>query len=464
MAQEQNATPNPLAAYGVPAIPATPAPPDNPLAKFGTPAVPAASTTSNAPAPGIIARSIEGAKDFAAPVMNLVREPETPTEQVVHAIGGGGGALAAYRMAKGLVDSAQKVVSSGPAEFKQAAADYKRLVDDWHNKDYRNAISSAVSTGSHVLGMQPGMGELASNIREDSEGMRPGGDLARPLTRQVLTAGTALIGGEGLAAEDEAAASAASSASKLRVNPFREIMKGKAVAQEPAIAAVTGGVEDAAANVGVSKPVGLPSGNLIEGSQSLLDEPLQSLANKEKGAYTKIDNTAGFDLKEAKLKMKNDQYELKQLGNTPADKAKAIALNQSINDSAKSITVAENKLVNAGLDPKAGDVLHTSRMAGEDFKNAVVRNTASDGTVNVTKLLNDSKQLRFSKRGDRLAQFMGKDAADDYMSQLEAAQKAGVHAMKIQKVAKWVGGIAATALGLGAIGAAAKEGASLLAE
>lgn len=462
MAGDQKGTPDPLAQLGTPAVP-NPAPSD-PLAAIGTPATPPAASAAPPAQASLGDRVIAGAKDFAAPVMSLVRDPETPTEQVLHAIGGGGGALAAYRMAKGLMEGAERVVKSTPGEFKQAATDYKRLVDDWHNKDYRNAISSAVSTGSHILGAQPGMGQIASEIREDSEGARPGGDLARPLTRQVLGAATALAGGEALSEEEAASSAASSAATKLKVNPFRQIMEGKAIAQEPAVAAVTGGVEDAAAGAGVPKPAGLPSGNLIEGSQSVLDEPLGSIASKEKAAYKQIDDTVGFDLKETKMQLKNDQYALKQLGNTEADQLTRKSLAKSIVDNTERIRVAEAKLTKAGLDPKAGDVVHTTRMAGEDFKNTIVKNTASDGTVNVTKLLNDSKALRFSKRGDRLAQFMGKDAADTYMNGLEAAQKAGVHAMKLQKIAKWTGGIAATALGLGAVGAGIKEGASLLAE
>lgn len=462
MADDQKGnTPDPLAQLGTPAVAAAPV---DPLDALGKSAVPPPAATAPAQ-PGVLARMWSGAKDYAAPVAALVREPETPTEQVVHAVGGGGGALAAYRRAKGLIDSAQKVVTAGPAEFKQAAADYKRLVDDWHNKDYRNAISSAVSTGSDIVGItQPGMGQIAHEVREDSEGARPGGDLARPLTRQVLTAGTALLGGEALSEEEAAASASASAATKLRVNPFRQIIEGKAVAQEPAVGAVTSGVEDAAATAGVAKPTGLPSGNLIEGSQTVLDEPLNSIATKEKAAYKQIDDAVGFDLKEAKLQLKNDQYNLKQLGSTPEDVAKRVDLSRAIDDTTARIKAAELKLTKAGIDPKAGDTVHIARMAGEDFKNTIVKATASDGTVNVNKLLNDSKALRFSKRGDRLAQFMGKDAADTYMSGLEAAQKAGVHAMKLQKIAKWTGGIVATALGLGAVGAAAKEGASLLAE
>jgi hypothetical protein len=77
-------------------------------------------------------------------------------------------------------------------------------------------------------------------------------------------------------------------------------------------------------------------------------------------------------------------------------------------------------------------------MAGLDFKKALVRNTNPDGTINVDGLLTASKNLRFTKYGDRLQQFMGEDGADEFMSQLQQAQELGSHAMKAQAIAKLI--------------------------
>ena len=82
-------------------------------------------------------------------------------------------------------------------------------------------------------------------------------------------------------------------------------------------------------------------------------------------------------------------------------------------------------------------------MAGLDFKKALVKNTNPDGTVNVDGLLSATKNLRFTKYGDRLQQFMGSDGADEFMSQLQQAQDLGAHAMKAQKIAKIVSGLVA---------------------
>jgi hypothetical protein len=66
--------------------------------------------------------------------------------------------------------------------------------------------------------------------------------------------------------------------------------------------------------------------------------------------------------------------------------------------------------------------------------------------------LKDSKNLRFAKQGDRLTQFMGKDAAEEYMSKLQEMQKLGAHAVKMQSLAKWIGGAVGLGLGGTAIG------------
>ncbi|MFZ3279528.1 MAG: hypothetical protein WA182_21725, partial [Candidatus Sulfotelmatobacter sp.] len=78
--------------------------------------------------------------------------------------------------------------------------------------------------------------------------------------------------------------------------------------------------------------------------------------------------------------------------------------------------------------------------AGQDFKKSLIKNTnPADQSVNVDGLLKDAKNLRFNKYGDRLEQFMGKEGADTYVSQLEKMQELGAHAVKAQKIAMWIG-------------------------
>jgi hypothetical protein len=207
---------------------------------------------------------------------------------------------------------------------------------------------------------------------------------------------------------------------------LQQVIKGEKVAQQPAQAAVR-----QAAGAGEEAPV-------LQGNTTVLDEPLANLKQQETAAYKQVDDAAGFDLKAEKAQLANDQYKLAHLGNTDADITARGNLRDAINDSQDRIDAAEQALQEAGIDPKAADTLHQTRMAGLDFKKALVRNTNPDGTINMDGLLTASKNLRFTKYGDRLQQFMGEDGADKFMSQLQQAQELGSHAMKAQAIAKLI--------------------------
>jgi hypothetical protein len=221
----------------------------------------------------------------------------------------------------------------------------------------------------------------------------------------------------------------------------KQVLKGKTLAQEPAKAAIraaTGAEENAA---------------LLEGNKTIVDEPLSNIAQQEKEAYAKMDEAAGFDVKEAKIRLKNDQYKLKQLGNTEADQTAREKLTAAIKDTSDRISEAQQKMSAAGVDVSAADNLHKARMAGQEFKKALVRNLSSDGeTVNVDGLLNATKNLRaLSKYGDRLEQFLGKEGADALMKNLEDAQKLGAHALKVRRIAEIIGGSAGSLGTLGGV-------------
>jgi hypothetical protein len=398
--------------------------------------IPVSAAQSQPAQPSALARAGNAVVDAGKGIVNgveyMVKPPETPTEGLMSHVGGDPG-LFAYRAAKAVTEAGDRMVKAVPGEYQQAVADFKQAVDDFHNKNYRGAVTSAAS------GLA-GVGDIANPIapkgRELTEATRPGGDLATPLTKDALLVGSIVapefFGG-------------------LK-NPFRN------TSSVDAAGAVRQGVETGANVQGVATPQlveGVRTNPILENATTVLDEPANAFKAKEAAAYKQIDQTAGFDLKELKNQLRNDQYEIKQLGTTPEDVARKAKLQSSITDASQRITDAEAKLSKAGIDPKAGDSVHTARMALQDFKNTLVKVTDPDGTINVDKLINQSKALRFSKRGDRLAQIMGQDGADTYMEQLQAAQKAGVHAMKAQKIAKWAAGLA----GAVAIGSAATAGA-----
>lgn len=243
---------------------------------------------------------------------------------------------------------------------------------------------------------------------------------------------------------------------------IRQIWEGKKVAQPGAEAAVRKGVQsstEAAGTADESVAANIKNQPVLKGNQSIVDEPLSALKEKESALYKKVDDAVGFDLKAEKAQLANDKYKLSQLGNTDADITQRGNLTEAINDSTDRIAQAEAKLRQAGIDPKAADAVHQQRMAGQDFKKVLVRHTNADGSINIDGLLKDSKNLRFSKYGDRLGQFMGNDAADAFTSKLEDMQKLGAHAVKARWVAGILGGLA---LGGGTVSKVAHVGAAFV--
>jgi hypothetical protein len=235
-----------------------------------------------------------------------------------------------------------------------------------------------------------------------------------------------------------------------------QAIKGARVAQPGAQAAVRNAVRSSVEATGAadeSTLANIENQPLLKNNGTILDEHLSNLAENEKAAYKKMDDTAGFDIKAEKQQLANDQYKLKQLGNTDTDITQRGNLIESINDSQQRIADAEATMKEAGVDPAEADGIHKQRIAGTDFKKTLVKSTNPDGTVNIDSLLNGSKNLRFTKYGDRLQQFFGsKEAADNYMTHLEQMQKLGAHAVKMQKIAKIIGGLALGGYGVHKVG------------
>jgi len=234
-----------------------------------------------------------------------------------------------------------------------------------------------------------------------------------------------------------------------------EIRNGKGVAQPSAQDAVRNAVRMSALNSDADiygggtrdiQKLGVPfDAPILEDGSTVLDDHLKTLKAMERDAYDKVDDVVGFDLKAEKAQLANDTYKLGQLGNTDADITQRGNLIEAINDSEQRIAEAEANLQKAGIDPQYADGLHQKRMAGQDFKKMLVNATNADGVVNIDQLIEASKNLRFTKYGDRLAQFMGgtqfggTQLADGYMNSLIEAQKQGIHAVKMQKLLTWVG-------------------------
>jgi hypothetical protein len=313
--------------------------------------------------------------------------------------------------------------------------------------DKLKEVESMTQEGQQAHPIQAHIGALANRIEglltgtshgEAAIGTGQYGMLNNPVTGSLLPTGEGTpVLAEGLEAganavkEGYQAVKGGAQAAKDLVtggegpNIVRQAIKGKGVAQEPAQAAIreaAGAADDAA---------------LLEGNKTILDERLNNLKQQEAAAYKKLDDKAGFDVKEARIRLKNDQYKIKQLGNTDTDVAQREKLTAAIKDTS-------DRIAGAGVDTTEADNLHKSRKAGEEVKKLLVRSLGPDGkTINVDTFLNGAKNLRtISKYGDRFEQFFGKEATEGLINDLQEAQKAGKKALSVQKIAKWgLGGL-----------------------
>lgn len=124
-------------------------------------------------------------------IRSAIAPPEDPTEHLIYSVGNanplssGQGMLAAYRQAKGIVDSVTNMVKAPKETYQQAKQDLIRAAKDYHNKDYRNFFSDMTSMASDAMSVQPGDAGLGERTHELSEGARPGGNLATPVTKDI---------------------------------------------------------------------------------------------------------------------------------------------------------------------------------------------------------------------------------------------------------------------------------------
>jgi len=442
---------NPLANLGVPAVPAPSAAPAstdaNPLATLGTEATPASSTTTDKP--GVIQRSIQGAGDFAKPIAALMAPPATPTEHVVSAISGGGAGLTAYRIAKNLVGSVDAAIKSAPGEYADAANNVVWAVNDFHNKNYRDALADAVSAGTTLA---PSMVPGGQDTRDLANGIRPSGDLARPLTKDALTAGSMLAGGELLGPEEEAAQ--ASAAARLKVNPFRAAVKGAEVAQPAAQGALTDAATAAAKDSGVAAA---PNAG---GFRTALDDTISKTAKAERAQYDRINQAAGTDLKN----LYERESELEDAADDPSNIVQKPAIQVELQRTRMQIANGESKAAESGVDAqkavRQAKDLTQQRYALQEVKSklfnheSIVEGDATTGTpekINVDSAIKAVQKLdkpsRFAPEGSpsRLEQALGEEGAKTLKQNLYDAQKLGQRAVNYQTAAKWLAG----ALGVG---------------
>jgi hypothetical protein len=225
----------------------------------------------------------------------------------------------------------------------------------------------------------------------------------------------------------------------------KQVIKGKNVAQPQAAEALS----DAAR--------GTETASLRES----LTEPIKTSETNAGDLYKKIDDASGADFKALGKKLQATNRALRN----SVDDAEETRLVERRDNIEQTIEDAKTKARTAGVDPKVldqADAEFKKMSALTDvekrvFKNVkIVKGNAARGTaetVDIDRAVEELQKLQDNEKygAPRLEQAFGKEGASQLLEKFYDAQRQGVHAMKMQQVAKWVAKIAG--------GAAVLEGA-----
>jgi hypothetical protein len=158
--------------------------------------------------------------------------------------------------------------------------------------------------------------------------------------------------------------------------------------------------------------------------------------------------------------LRNTEYQLRQLTETESDVAQEAKLEASRTAITDKIEAAKQQAIASGVDPKLinqADAKFTQARALSDleakvFKNPnIVSGNSAMGTaetINVDSAVKALQKLQDTSKfgSSRLEQALGKEGANNLLKNMYEAQRTGAKALRVSKIAKWVGG----AIGLGA--------------
>ena len=377
-----------------------------------------------------------------------IAPPQNSVEAHVALIGGPQ-TLTAYRVAKNLVSSAENIVKASGDKYTQAVHDFSRMAEDYQNRDYRNLAADVGSAGSDFLSAtNPVMAAPAQEARAISEGTRPGANLATPLTRGVIDAGTAAIGAK-FAAPEEAAAEPSFA---------QKVIKGERVSQGPATQAVSKTAGTVAETAGVEAPAGNPVSSFGDLGDNVLA--------KAKSQYQALDDATGGRFQRFQDRLDNIHDKMNELTGTEEDVQQEAKLLQAQKETEDAMSAAFEDAKAAGIDPQTVDQAKAAYKQGNalkdlDAKVVQSRVQSPDAPTDESGLAStvDPKKLwpRLDQmyRSGRLQQAIGQDNAVDLLKQTKDFSAQGVRAARIQQKAGAFGELAGKAIVGGALGGAA---------
>lgn len=297
--------------------------------------------------------------------------------------------------------------------------------------------------------------EIASAIHDINSSKDPTGTylkIAQKTASQGAGQALTALATEGVVKALPVAADAASGVKNLAT----DVIQGEKVAQAPAKAALRSGASASAVDAGVE--AGAQGGSI----RSLLDDPIESLATKERAAYDTINDASGTDLKS----LYDHANDVQEALDDPTNITQRSALQKELQTTQSQIADGEAAAQKNGVDPDTlneAKEMTKQRYAMENINQKLFNNEGvisgniehgSPETINVNSAIrqveNLDKPSKFAPRGtpSRLQQAFGEDGAANLKQSLYDAQKAGQTALNKQVWAKRIAS-AAGATGVG---------------
>lgn len=353
-------------------------------------------------------------------------------------------------MGKGMLEMAGMFAQPGMGVYDPNSPVAKMLAQQWDaSVQAKNRMVDAAKKGDwlgvtqHAAGIIP----VANNVDAAMTNYQANPsheNLAHVITASLPAFVPSMIRGAGLASDAlkvggstaGEVAEEGTEAAEETPNPglVKKIVKGKNVEQKPAQTAL----KEAA-------------GTDEESLQETLAKPIADNQAKADSLYDEMDKT-GVDVKNLTQKLRNTERKLTQLTDTPEDQtleSKLLNSREGLIQKIKDSGVSDDQIAEADTQFQKTKAL--SDIQSRIFKNpSVVEGDVAHGTpetVNVDSTIKALKKLETSKYGNRVEQAFGKDGANELFDKLYEAQRMGVHAMKVQQVAKWIGGV----VGMGTI-------------
>ena len=288
----------------------------------------------------------------------------------------------------------------------------------------KGMLDSAKEAGEALNRKHDLIGQLGDRVKEFSE--QPDTATGRMIVDMIPL----ILGGK-LGAAGEAGEAAEASEPGL----IKQVIKGKDVAQP-------------AAKTALKEASGSDASSLRES----LSDPITEAETNAKELYKQIDDATGSDIKALGEKLRVANRAIRKSVSASEDEALEARRDQIT----ERINEAKQQARAKGVDPKVLDQADAEfkRMSAlTDVEKRVFKNpeivqgnevSGTPETIDIDKAVKALQKLQDSEKygGPRLEQAFGEEGAKTLLDKFYGAQRQGVHAMKMQKVAKWIGSVA----------------------